>query len=240
MLPKNRAFLAGLIAATALPAGAVTIDNFTQGTYALTANSIMPAVEAVRTGSTSAIAGGQRDALLRWFSGPLNVSAIVTGGAAQFFNSDSQTAGGLVLQYDGFDGEVEDGVLNNGSNLGLNLAGDDGIELRFRFLEAGLAGGMSILTTIQSAQGTASHTSFAANGTNFNHFIAFSNFAGVDFTTVQRIQFEFTGTQATDFTLTGIFTMPSGSGGGDVIPGPAAVLPFAAGVFAALRKRRQR
>jgi hypothetical protein len=221
--------IAGL-AVLAVGAQAIVIDDFNSGPYSITANSVSPLAEAVRNGT---MAGGQRDALLRWLSGPMSVSSVVdiSAGGVSFFNSGSETAGSLTLQYDGFDGEIEDGVLNAGTGLGLDLSGDTEFVFDFRFVDAGLGTNVTILTTVVSATGTASFLSTVPNGVNITHSVAFSNFAGVDFSNVLRIEFTFFAPPASDFTLEAIFTA-------GVIPGPLAAIPFLVG-FASLRRRRR-
>lgn len=221
--------IAGMVVLAAA-AQAIIIDDFSSGPYSITANSVNPTAEAVRAGT---MAGGQRDALLRWASGPqsLNATVDITGGAVQFFNSGSETTGSLTLQYDGFDGEVEDGVLNNGTSLGLNLSGDSAFVFDFRFIDAGLGANVTILTTVVSSTGTASFLSTVSNGVGVMHTVDFSNFVGVDWANVQRIEFQFFAPAASDFTLDSIRTVSN-------IPGPMAAIPFLVGL-AGLRKRRR-
>lgn len=216
-------------AIAASQASAVLIDDFSTGSYSLTSNSIDPITEAVRLGT---MLGGERDALLGYTAGPLSVSASVdiSGGAVQFFNGSSETSGFLTLQYDGLDGESElDNALTAGTGLGGNFTGSDRFVFDFRFLDAGLAGTVSLTTTVVSSAGTHNFTSFISNGTSFQHQQLFSSFGGANFASVQSVTFMFQGGSASDFTLDSISTG---------IPGPAAALPFLVGL-ASLRRRRK-
>lgn len=229
----NRSYRASALAIFALAAGAaqaILIDDFTSGPYSITANSVLPRAEAVRAGT---MLGGERDALLEWMGGPQGVSAsvVIGGGGAQFYNESSESNGRLTLQYDGFDGELEtDGVQTPGSGLATNFSGDTQFDLFFRFVDAGLGANVAVTITVVSATGSSTFTSFIANGVNIMHSVAFSNFVGVDFANVQRLEFSFTSPAASDFTLDYIQSSSS-------IPGPAAAIPFAVGAFTAVRRR---
>jgi hypothetical protein len=219
-------------AVTAAASQALVIDDFSTGSFSITANSVNPIAEAVRSGS---MVGGERDALLGYLFGPLSVNATVNinNGGVQFFNSNSETAGYLILQYDGFDGEVEgDGVLTPGTGLNLDLSMDNAFVFDFRFVDAGLGSNITILTTVVTSTGTFSYTSVVPNGVDIHHFVSFSNFAGADWSNVQSLTFEFTGGPAADFTLDSIRTVGE-------VPGPAAAIPFLVG-WASIRRRRKR
>ncbi|HVL40111.1 MAG TPA: PTPA-CTERM sorting domain-containing protein [Fimbriimonadaceae bacterium] len=219
------------LAGAAISAQAIVIDDFTSGAYSITANSVNPQAEAVRNGT---MLGGQRDALVQYLSGPLSVTAqvVIGGGGAQFYNEASETNGVLTLQYDGFDGEVEDGVLNPGTNLGGNFSLGNSFDLFFPFIDAGLGSQVNLTITVVTGGGTATHSANINNGTNIMHSVAFGNFAGVDWSNVQRVDFRFQSPTAADFTLDSIRV--------NVIPGPAALLPFLAGMAGLARKRRRK
>lgn len=201
------------------------IDDFSTGPYSITANAGSPSVEAVRVGT---MMGGERDALIAYISGPLGTNATVDSGMVQFFASDSQTMGALTLQYDGMDGEVENGVLNPGSNLGANMSGANAFLFDFRFVNAGIASSMQVMTTVVTATGTFSDTVAVPEGTNVMVAQPFSSFGAADFSDVRRVEFTFSGPAATDFTLRSI--------GLQTIPGPSAALPFLIGLLG--RRRR--
>lgn len=228
-----RALSALAFVATVSSAQAVLIDDFTSGPYSITSNSISPVNEAVRLGT---MLGGERDVLLQYLGGPQNVTAIVQigGGGAQFYNEGSETNGLLTLQYDGIDGETENGVLNAGTNLGANFSGDSQFEMFFPFIDAGLGAQVTVTITVVSNTGSFTFSSLIANGTNVLHTVAFSNFVGVNFANVQNLTFTFGSPAAADFTLDYIQT------GGGVIPGPAALVPFLVGLVSFGRKRRRR
>jgi hypothetical protein len=228
-----RAFSALALVATVSAAQAVMIDDFTSGAYSITSNSLSPTNEAVRLGT---MLGGERDALLTYLGGPQSVNAIVQigGGGAQFYNEASETNGLLTLQYDGLDGEIENGVLNPGTGLGGNFSGDSQFEMFFPFIDAGLGAQVSVTITVVTNTGTFSNTSMINNGTNIMHNVAFSNFVGANFSNVQRLEFTFGSPAAADFTLDFIRT------GGGNIPGPAALVPFLVGMASLARRRRRR
>jgi hypothetical protein len=223
--------IAGL-AVLAVAAQAIVIDDFSSGEYSITANSVNPTAEAVTVGT---MIGGQRDAFLQYGSGPQSISSSVSiaAGAVSFFNSGSETTGSLILQYDGFDGEsASDGVLTNGTSLGANFSGSNAFQFDFRFIDAGLGSNVTILTTVVSSTGTASFLTTVPNGVNVMHQVAFSNFAGVDFSNVQNVTFQFFAPAASDFTLDSIQTVGA-------VPGPLAAVPFLVGL-ASLKRRRKR
>src|SRR5688572_29262781 len=147
-----RALSALAIVATVGSAQAVLIDDFTSGAYSITSNSISPVNEAVRLGT---MLGGERDVLLQYNNGPQSVSAqvIIGGGGAQFYNEGTETNGTLTLQYDGLDGETENGVLNTGTNLGANFSGDTQFEMFFPFIDAGLGAQVTVTITVISNTG---------------------------------------------------------------------------------------
>jgi hypothetical protein len=216
------------VVAASSAAHAVTIDDFSSGTYSIVASAATPTAEAVRAGS---MVGAERDALLTYTSGPLTVAAVVDAGAVQFFHSDTQTEGSLTLQYDGVDGELEDGVLSNGSNLNANLSSDNGFLFDFRFLDAGLGSTLTVETTVQASNGAFTAVSSVPEGLNVQFVQDFSLFGAADFSDVRRIDFTFTGAAGTDFTLDSIRTTSS------PIPGPAAGIAFLIG-FAGRQRRR--
>lgn len=211
-------------------AQAVLIDDFSTGPYSITSNSIIPTTEAVRLGS---MLGGERDAMLRYLSGPQSVTAsvVIGGGGVQFFSEQSETNGSLFLQYDGLDGELEiDGVQTPGTGLGGNFTGSSAFVFDFNFVDAGLGANIQIMTTVVSNTGTASFTSNVANGGGIVHTQNFSNFAGVNFANVQSVTFQFVTPMASDFTLNSISTG---------IPGPAAFAPFLVGIATLLKRRKK-
>ena len=225
---NRKAIISGAVLLAALPqALGQVIDDFSTGAYSVIVNSGSPAAEAVRIGS---MLGGERDALLLHTGGPQSVTAIVDGGQVQFFNADSQTSGTLILQYDGLDGEVEDGTLSNGALLNANLSGANAFIYNFRFVNTGINPTLMVTTTVTTSSGsfTDSLTVPSSGVASISH--SFADFAGADFSDVRRLDFTFTGGPAADFTLMDISTSP--------IPGPAAALAFAVGLVG--RKRRSR
>lgn len=215
----------GALAAAALMstvvAQAIIIDDFSSGAYSITANSVNPSAQALRSGS---MVGGWRDAMLSWTSGPNSVNATVdlAAGAVQFFNGDSETSGSLLLSYNG----------NNGGppSLGLDLSGDDRFLLDFRFVDAGISSNLALTITVVTSTGTFTANSVVANGLNFTHTVMFSDFTGVNWADVQGLSFQFDSGPAGDFTLDNIRTSS--------IPGPLAVVPFLIGAGALSRRRR--
>lgn len=220
------------VLALAVSAQAVIIDDFTQGTYSLVADAGSPRAEAVRNGIAASLAGGQRDTMLEYVSGPLTVSANLGSGGVHFFNADSQTSGLLYLQYDGADGEVEtDLVQTPGTGLGLNLSTEMAFLLDFRFVNGGLASPLSVTITVTSSNGSFSHTSNIASGTLVLHSVSFANFANANFSDVQRLDFVFNAPASADFTLDLISTQP--------IPEPASLAVLGLGAAALIRRRRK-
>jgi hypothetical protein len=228
---KNRIFAGVVAIVTCANAHALTIDDFSQGTYSLVVNGATPRAEAVRNGAAIVMAGGQRDAMLEYVSGPLTVSAIVNNGGVNFVNTDSQTAGRLYLQYDGADGELEtDLVQTAGTGLGLNLSSSNGFIFNFRFLNGGLQNPVSVTINVVSSNGTFSHTSNVVSGNLIMHSVMFSSFGGANFSDVRRLDFIFDAPASADFTLDSIITNP--------VPEPATMLALGGGLVLFLRRRR--
>jgi hypothetical protein len=217
--------------AVALPASAtaIVIDDFSSGTYSIFANSATPNAEAVRVGPGSSLLGTQRDVLLQYLNGFNSIQADVTGGF-QYMNNDSETGGAMTLQYDGIDGELEsDFALTNGSSLGANFSADDGFKLIFPFVNGGLSAPLSLTITVATSSGTFSNTSNIAAGTNIVHIVAFTNFAGANFSDVQRLDFRFNAPASADFTLNTISTAPE----------PATMAGLCAGLLVLIRRRKR-
>jgi hypothetical protein len=237
-----RAAFVGVVAASTVAAHSapVIVDTFSQGPFELLVNADNPIRKATQTG-LSGVLGGQRDVLLEYVSGPQNVHArLATEYTFTFFNADALTKGNLTLQYDGVDDESGNPfALNNGNNLRANLSGQDRFQFLFVEVNPGIGPYLPIFTTVVSGEGATymerTVETHVNGGLNVVHNIFFSEFTGIDFSDVRRVQFQFVGMNASDFTLEAV-----GAGSfGDVIPGPLAAIPFLTGLIAMRRRKKK-
>jgi len=232
---------AGLAFAAVSANAIVIIDDFVDGDYNITARN--PAfggptqLTAIRSGS---MITGERDVFLEWLSSgtppnPAGVNSIVSGGfSASFYSEGSGETGRVTLQYDAAGDEVDGpGPLTNTAlATTIDLSADLGFQFFFPFINDGNGGPIQLEVRLYSAAGILAGTSYVGQGTNVLHFVSFGSLAGPgDLTAINRIEFTFTGQAGSDFTLDYIRT---------AVPGPAALLPFAAGMLGVARRRRNR
>jgi hypothetical protein len=225
---RNRLTPIMLVALAATGANALYIDDFSSGSFTVVAGSANPRVEAVRSGA--GILGGERDVMLDWISGPQFASGIINGDGHLYMNTDAETVGRLYLQYDGFDGELENDLVQTpGTGLNANLTGFTDFVFRFRAVNGTFGSDIATTILVTSSTGTVSHTVFTGSGLNQVTTASFGSFSGVDWSNVQRLDFIFNGNMSSDWTLDSI----------EVVPEPATMAVLGLGAAALMRRRRR-
>lgn len=235
----SRLAMLGTVAAMAVGAqAAILIDDFSVP---------FPDVKLEFSGSNTylehvtdhaSIYGGSRDISFERFAGQdmfIRVGAGLGGARFQFASPDDARAN-IVLQWDGVDDEASTpNALNPHNAFNGNFAGYGALALTFRAVDAGLDSNnlplsqLSFSVTFATASGTFTQNYFVNDGFTGTRLISLGDFAGADWANVQRFELSFAGNQGTDFTITNI----------SVVPGPAALLPFAAGLLGVARRRRR-
>lgn len=140
---------------------------------------------------------------------------VAAGAGLLDFNSTVDTDGFLSLLYDG------------GGSLNADLSSQGGIQVSFAMFD--FAGSAPLPVTLHLFDGSnmAMHTlSLMAPGAQ-SLFFNFNNFAGVDLTSIQSIQFDFDPAIGADFRISQIVA----------IPAPAALALLSLGIAAPRRRR---
>lgn len=165
---------------------AMTIDDFSEGGFDITASDNSPGTVDVKTNlSAGAVIGGERRAILGSLDGPPGASAVLDTGLQRLtFTCDPNSRGYLDLEY-GFD-----------SPLGIDLTadGDDQFEIELLSSSADLSSGLFNLNldtgivpiTADSVSFANQIQGFAGGGGTI--MIPFSAFPNTDLTNVQSIQ----------------------------------------------------
>jgi uncharacterized repeat protein (TIGR01451 family) len=126
--------------------GVLTIDNFTDVSLPLVANSGTPTVSSSTFTTPGNAVGGERDILVNHTAGPNNIEVQVAG-ALLSINPGAGTSGNVVLTYDGVDG---DATSIDHTNLNIDLLASSA--QAFQFL-AGSQAGNSMTVDVYSGVG---------------------------------------------------------------------------------------
>lgn len=177
-----------LFVACAAPAVAspILIDDFSTGLASLTVKST---VQSITTTSLATVPGGERYVQLDRASGSQDRAKLVVAGDFTFAENNL-TIATATARY---------GSATNPLNLDLGNGAD---AFRFVFTSTDLPATLTISVT--SGSTTASTTETIPGGITVatNEDIAFSRFAGIDFSDVHVIQFSITGSSSGDYIVT--------------------------------------
>lgn len=174
--------------------GVLTIDNFTDNTVALVANTGTPTSSIVTATTGANTVGSERDLVVNHLAGDNNVEALVNGGVLSV-NTGAGTSGNAILTYDGVDGDAN--TLDH-TNLNLDLTASGA--QAFQFLAGSVISGGSV--TIDVFSGAANHSTLTidlpvtvgglateAITERFSDFLVGSG-AGANFANVTALRFQ--------------------------------------------------
>ncbi|MBX3421086.1 MAG: DUF11 domain-containing protein [Pirellulaceae bacterium] len=130
--------------------GVTVLDNFTDATASLVADSGTPTISNFTVTSGSNTLGGERDMIVNHVAGGANVRAEVTGGLLDV-NLDVGTSGNVILIYDGVD---SDATTISHVNLSQNLT--SGGASAFQFLAGATLAGNTLTIDVFSGSGNRS------------------------------------------------------------------------------------